>query len=193
MTGVEQVNLDNNVSATLNISQNALVNTAAGANTVTLSNGTNRVVALRSAGVVSTSTSTTNWNNTADYMRLYTVVAASSQVTSYEDHRFGVGGVFSAGSLLCNLGCGVLGRGLGGVDRGLKTAHVGQVRRLELLDRLLRGEHLLQAGLLAIRYLWRSWRHTILRHARSASQCQAQNDNFPALHTDILLEMTAKQ
>ncbi len=73
--------------------------TAIANGTVTLSNGTNRVVALRSTGVVSTSTSTTNWNNTADYMRLYTVVAASSQVTSYEDHRFGVGGVFSAGSL----------------------------------------------------------------------------------------------
>lgn len=57
--------------------------------TVTLSNGTNRVVALRSTGVVSTSTATTNWNNTADYARLYTVVAASSVVTSYEDHRAG--------------------------------------------------------------------------------------------------------
>lgn len=67
--------------------------------TVTLSNGTNRVVALRSTGAVSTSTSATNWNNTADYMRLYLVVAASSQVTSYEDHRVGVGGVFSVGSL----------------------------------------------------------------------------------------------
>lgn len=67
--------------------------------TVTLSNGTNRVVALRSTGVVSTSTSATNWNNTADYQRLYLVTAASSQVTAYEDHRFGTGGVFGAGSL----------------------------------------------------------------------------------------------
>lgn len=63
--------------------------------TVTLSNGTNRVVALRSTGAVSTSTSATNWNNTADYMRLYEVVAASSQVTSYTDHRNGLGGAFS--------------------------------------------------------------------------------------------------
>ena len=70
--------------------------TAVANGTVTLSNGTNRVVALRSTGVVSTSTGTTNWNNTADYMRLYQVVAASSQVTSYEDHRFGLGGVFPA-------------------------------------------------------------------------------------------------
>jgi len=73
--------------------------TAVANGTVTLSNGTNRVVALRTTGVVSTSTSTTNWNDTANYARLYTVVAASSQVTSYEDHRFGTGGIFSAGSL----------------------------------------------------------------------------------------------
>jgi hypothetical protein len=73
--------------------------TAIASGTVTLVNGTNRVVALRSTGVVSASTTTTNWNNTAEYMRLHTVVAASSQVSSYEDHRLGVGGVFSAGSL----------------------------------------------------------------------------------------------
>lgn len=73
--------------------------TAIANGTVTLSNGTNRVVALRTTGAVSTSTGTTNWNDTANYARLYTVVAASSQVTSYEDHRFGAGGIFSAGSL----------------------------------------------------------------------------------------------
>jgi hypothetical protein len=73
--------------------------TAIASGTVTLVNGTNRVVALRSTGVVSASTTTTNWNNTAEYMRLYTVVAASSQVSSYEDHRLGVGGLLSVGSL----------------------------------------------------------------------------------------------
>ena len=55
--------------------------------TVTLTNGTNYVVASRSTGAVSTSTSTTNWNATNDYARLYKIVAASSQVSSHEDHR----------------------------------------------------------------------------------------------------------
>lgn len=62
--------------------------------TVTLSNGTNYVVAHRSTGAVTTSTSTTNWNTPATYMRLYQVVAASSQVSSYQDHRLGNNGVF---------------------------------------------------------------------------------------------------
>jgi hypothetical protein len=53
---------------------------------------TNYIVAARSNGAVSVSTSTTNWNNTADYMRLYLVVAGSSSITSYEDHRSASGG-----------------------------------------------------------------------------------------------------
>lgn len=63
--------------------------------TVTLTNGTHYVVALRSSWAVSTSTATTNWNNTADYARLYQVVVASSQVSSYQDHRLGPFGVFT--------------------------------------------------------------------------------------------------
>jgi hypothetical protein len=48
---------------------------------------TNYVVALRSTGVVSVSTATTNWNNVAVYMRLYAIVTGASTVTSYTDHR----------------------------------------------------------------------------------------------------------
>lgn len=73
--------------------------TAIANGTVTLTNGTHYIVAARADGAVSTSTGTTNWNNTAAYMRLYRVVAASSQVSSYEDHRLGAGGVLSVGSL----------------------------------------------------------------------------------------------
>lgn len=69
--------------------------TAITAGTVTLSNGTNYVVMLRSSGAVSTSTSTTNWNDTTNYARLYKVTAASSVVTATEDHRLGMGGLFS--------------------------------------------------------------------------------------------------
>ena len=48
---------------------------------------TNYIVAQKSDGAVSASTATTNWNNTADYWRLYSVVAGASSVTSYTDER----------------------------------------------------------------------------------------------------------
>lgn len=50
---------------------------------------TNYVVALRSTGAVSVSTTTTNWLNTPAYARLYSIVAGSATVTSYQDHRAG--------------------------------------------------------------------------------------------------------
>lgn len=55
---------------------------------------TNYIVANRSTLAVSTSTGTTNWNDTATYSRLYKVVTDSTTVTSYEDHRFGIGGIW---------------------------------------------------------------------------------------------------
>lgn len=56
--------------------------------TLTLSASvTNYIVAQKSDGAVSFSTTTTNWNNTADYWRLYSVVAGTSSVTSYTDER----------------------------------------------------------------------------------------------------------
>lgn len=58
---------------------------------------TNYVVASRSTFAVSVSTSTTNWGNAADYLRLYSIVAGSATVTSYQDHRAGPLG--SAGPL----------------------------------------------------------------------------------------------
>lgn len=48
---------------------------------------TNYIVASKSAGAVSTSTATTNWNDTANYHRLYSVVTGASSVTSYTDSR----------------------------------------------------------------------------------------------------------
>lgn len=58
--------------------------------TVTLTNGTtNYVVALRSTGAVSTSTATTNWNNWAEYARLYQITTSGSVVTAVQDHRAG--------------------------------------------------------------------------------------------------------
>lgn len=48
---------------------------------------TNYIVAQKSDGAVSASVATTNWNNTVDYWRLYSVVAGTSSVTSYTDER----------------------------------------------------------------------------------------------------------
>jgi len=56
--------------------------------TLTLSaSATNYVVASMSSGAVSSSTSNTNWNDTANYFRLYSVVTGASTVTSYTDVR----------------------------------------------------------------------------------------------------------
>jgi hypothetical protein len=56
--------------------------------TVTLAaSATNYVVALRSTGAVSVSTATANWDNAADYLRLYQVVTSSTAPTSWQDHR----------------------------------------------------------------------------------------------------------
>lgn len=68
--------------------------TAVANGTVTLTgSNTNYVVVHRTTKAVSTSTSATNWNDTTTYGRLYKVVTGASSVSSYEDHRFGEGGV----------------------------------------------------------------------------------------------------
>lgn len=73
--------------------------TAITAGTVSLTNATtNYVVMLRSSGAVSTSTTTTNWNNTALYARLYKLTTAGSLVTATEDHRSGPYGPFAGNS-----------------------------------------------------------------------------------------------
>jgi hypothetical protein len=48
---------------------------------------TNYIVAAKSDGAVTSATTTTNWNDTANYWRLYSVVAGASTVTSYTDYR----------------------------------------------------------------------------------------------------------
>jgi hypothetical protein len=48
---------------------------------------TNYIVAQKSDGAVSASTATTNWNDTANYWRLYSVVVGTATVTSYTDER----------------------------------------------------------------------------------------------------------
>lgn len=56
--------------------------------TVTLTaSSTNYITAQKSDGVVYCATNTTNWNNTADFWRLYSVVTGTATVTSYTDER----------------------------------------------------------------------------------------------------------
>lgn len=67
--------------------------------TLTLTNtATNYIVVLRSTGVISVSTSSTNWDNTTDYARVYKLTTAGGVVTVPEDHRAGPGGVHGGGS-----------------------------------------------------------------------------------------------
>lgn len=81
-------------------------------NGITIANGTvtltasttNYIVMKKSDGVVSVSTATTNWNDTANYWRLYQVVVGATAVTSALDERssqFGLLGVPN-GSTLTN-------------------------------------------------------------------------------------------
>lgn len=56
--------------------------------TITLTaSTTNYIVALKSTGAVSSSTSTTNWNDLTNYWRLYSAVTGSTTITSFTDYR----------------------------------------------------------------------------------------------------------
>lgn len=48
---------------------------------------TNYITALKESGVVYCNTSTTAWNDTANYLRLYSVVTGAATVSSYTDER----------------------------------------------------------------------------------------------------------
>src|SRR5690554_4476598 len=67
-------------------SDGATVQIANGTLTLTPSS-TNYIVAEQATGAVSVSTSDTNWNNAADYWRLYSVVTGTATVTSWTDVR----------------------------------------------------------------------------------------------------------
>lgn len=59
---------------------------ANGSLSLTASN-TNYITALKESGAVYCNTTTTAWNDTANYWRLYSVVAGASTITSYTDER----------------------------------------------------------------------------------------------------------
>lgn len=58
---------------------------------------TNYIVVARATGVISVSTSNTNWNDTTNYARVYQVVTGASTVTTITDGRQGPSGILVAG------------------------------------------------------------------------------------------------
>lgn len=75
-----------------------------------IASSTNYVVVAIADGVISVSTTSTNWDNDTDYVRVYKITAGTSTVSSVEDHRAGPGGVHGGGG----------GGGGGGVTDGDK-------------------------------------------------------------------------
>jgi hypothetical protein len=70
---------------------------ADGTLTLTASNS-NYVVVAVATGVISVSTSATNWNDADNYVRVYKITTGASTVSGTpEDHRFGPGGVAGGG------------------------------------------------------------------------------------------------
>jgi hypothetical protein len=62
-------------------------NTVADGTVALTASNTNYIVAARADGAVTVATSTTNWDNSTDYVRLYSVIAGASTITSYVDFR----------------------------------------------------------------------------------------------------------
>ena len=74
---------------------------AVAAGTLTLTDAaTNYVVVQRSDGVISVSTTTTNWDNNDDYARVYRIVTSGGAATNIYgadfDYRAGDGGIFGS-------------------------------------------------------------------------------------------------
>lgn len=83
---------------------------ATGTLTLTAS-ATNYIVVARATGVISVSTSNTNWNDTANYARVYQVVTGALTVTTITSYRLAPSGVLAIGSV-----------GGGSVDRNVVSA-----------------------------------------------------------------------
>lgn len=62
-------------------------NTVADGTVALTASMTNYVVANRTTGAVSAATNTTNWNDTANYYRLYLIVTGAASITTATDYR----------------------------------------------------------------------------------------------------------
>lgn len=65
--------------------------------TLSLTNAaTNYIVVERATGAISVSTASTNWDNNAEYARVYQLTTAGGVVTATQDHRAGDAGIFGS-------------------------------------------------------------------------------------------------
>lgn len=64
------------------------------------------LVADRATGAVSQATSTTNWDDTDNFARLYKLTTGTSTVTGYEDHRQASGGSGGGGGAVASVVAG---------------------------------------------------------------------------------------
>jgi hypothetical protein len=68
---------------------------------------TNYVVVAIATGVISVATTSTNWDNDTDYVRVYKITTGTSGPSAIEDHRAGPGGVHGSGGGSSGGGIGV--------------------------------------------------------------------------------------
>lgn len=96
-------------------------------------NATNYIVAALSGGAVTASTSTTNWNDSANYARLHKVVTSGGAITTVTDYRFDEDGLFA---LLAGGGGGgssgsvtIISEASNGATHSLDPSEAGQMIR----------------------------------------------------------------
>jgi hypothetical protein len=105
--------------------------------TLTLTNAaTNYIVVARSDGVISFSTSNTNWNDTVNYARVYQLTTAGSVVTATQDHRSGLYGVHGQGANPAAVGTVTSVDASGGVQTASGSAITtsGTIRAAEVVN-----------------------------------------------------------
>lgn len=93
--------------------------------TLTLSNAENYVVVELATGAISTSTATTNWNDTANYARVYQITASGGVVTAVLPRYSGPGGVHysSATGLTQGTGLDVDAAGFRGIPQNSQSGN----------------------------------------------------------------------
>lgn len=96
-------------------------------------NATNYIVAHQTTGAVSASTTTTNWNDDAIYVRLHKVVTSGGQISTVQDYRgdeFGLIPMMSSGT----------GGGGGGIQTSVPIVTVSGAGASHLLNSAEAGE-----------------------------------------------------
>lgn len=59
-----------------------------------IASATNYIVVAKATGAITVSSTSTNWDDTTNYLHVYKVTTGASSVSGYEDHRVGPNGIF---------------------------------------------------------------------------------------------------